>query len=121
MGSDKKLGMSWTQLKEEGRDAFEAAKSISKHLPDLYFNMQEDFKARATIFIFHSVSDAQQLMEKYIIYGEKKVEFYQTVRYEENGTIIDIPSYRGCRYYIPHKINQCTTGCARDDKRHKCM
>ncbi|OLY79056.1 hypothetical protein AYI68_g6883, partial [Smittium mucronatum] len=28
MGSDKKVGMSWAQFKDEGRGAFEAAKSV---------------------------------------------------------------------------------------------
>ncbi|OLY78908.1 hypothetical protein AYI68_g3188 [Smittium mucronatum] len=67
MGSDKKVGMSWVQFRDKGRGFFEAAKSISKNLPNLYFNMQEDFKARTTYFVFHSISDAHQLMEKYIM------------------------------------------------------
>ncbi|OLY77637.1 hypothetical protein AYI68_g8326 [Smittium mucronatum] len=57
-GSDKKIGMSWTQFRDEGRGACEVSKSISKHLPDLYFSMIEDFKVRATYFLFNSVVDA---------------------------------------------------------------
>ncbi|OLY79709.1 hypothetical protein AYI68_g6216 [Smittium mucronatum] len=93
-GSDKKVGMSWTQFRDEGRGAFEASKSISKHLPNLYFSMQEDFKVRTTYFIFHSVADAEELMKKYIIFDGKKIELYQTVRYEEKVTVINIPNYR---------------------------
>ncbi|OLY78949.1 hypothetical protein AYI68_g6991, partial [Smittium mucronatum] len=94
MGSDKKVGMSWAQFKDEGRGAFEAAKSVSRHLPNLYFSMQEDFKVRTTYFILHSLEDAQELMGKYIMYDGKKIEFYQTVRYEEKVTVVNIPSFR---------------------------
>ncbi|OLY85757.1 Autophagy-related protein 9, partial [Smittium mucronatum] len=93
-GSDKKVGMSWTQFRDEGRGAFEASKSISKHLPNLYFSMQEDFKVRTTYCIFHSVADAEELMKKYIIFDGKKIELYQTVRYEEKVTVINFPNYR---------------------------
>ncbi|OLY78686.1 hypothetical protein AYI68_g7258, partial [Smittium mucronatum] len=33
-------------------------------------------------------------MDKYIIFDGKKVEFYQTVRYEERVTVINIPNFR---------------------------
>ncbi|OLY85418.1 hypothetical protein AYI68_g391 [Smittium mucronatum] len=83
MGSDKKIGMSWARFKDEGRGAFEVSKILSKHILDLYFNNQEDFKVRKPYFVFHSISDAQQLMEKYIIYEGKRFIFYQTFRYKK--------------------------------------
>ncbi|OLY77882.1 hypothetical protein AYI68_g8084 [Smittium mucronatum] len=72
-GSDKKIVMSWAKFRSERCEAFEASKSISKHISDIYFSMQENFKAKTTYFIFHSVADAEEPMKKYIIFDGKKI------------------------------------------------
>ncbi|OMJ14083.1 hypothetical protein AYI69_g8735 [Smittium culicis] len=66
MGSDRKVGMSWVQFKDEGHGAVEAIGIVSKHLVGTYYTIQEDFRNRVTYYIFHKVSDAEKLIKNFI-------------------------------------------------------
>ncbi|OMJ23292.1 hypothetical protein AYI69_g5029, partial [Smittium culicis] len=94
MGSDRKVGMSWVQFKDEGHGAVEAMEIVSKHLVGTYYTIQEDFRNRVTYYIFHKVSDAEKLIKNFICRQGIKIEFYQTVKFEEDITIINIPNFK---------------------------
>ncbi|OLY78449.1 hypothetical protein AYI68_g7502 [Smittium mucronatum] len=94
MGSDIKVGMSWAQFSNEGHGSVGTMKIISKNIMGTYCTIQEDFRARTTYFVFHKVQDAENLLEKYMAYDGKKIELYQTVRYEEDVAVINVPSFR---------------------------
>ncbi|OMJ15330.1 hypothetical protein AYI70_g7342 [Smittium culicis] len=95
MGSDRKVGMSWVQFKDEGHGAIKAMRIASKHLTGTYYTIQEDFRNRVTYYIFHKVSDAEKLIKNFICRQGVKIEFYQTVKFEKDITIINIPNFKG--------------------------
>ncbi|OMJ13567.1 hypothetical protein AYI70_g8414 [Smittium culicis] len=66
MGSERKVGMSWSKFKEKGHGAVEAMGFFSKHLTGTCYTIQEAFRSRVTYCIFHEVSEAQKLIKNFI-------------------------------------------------------
>ncbi|OMJ15325.1 hypothetical protein AYI69_g8230 [Smittium culicis] len=90
-GSDKKIGCDWTQFNGYHYDALE---TISKNLEGKYYVVQDDFRAKTTYYIFDEIEEANQLMAAKMTYFGEEIEFYQTVKYDEDVTIINIPNFR---------------------------
>ncbi|OMJ12137.1 hypothetical protein AYI69_g9543 [Smittium culicis] len=86
--------MSWIQFKDQGHCAVKAMVTVSKHLVGTYYSIQEDFRNIVTYYIFHKVSDAEKLIKNFICRQGIKIEFYQTVKFEEDITIINIPNFK---------------------------
>ncbi|OMJ09123.1 hypothetical protein AYI70_g11107 [Smittium culicis] len=76
-GSNMKVGCSWAQFKGNHIDAFE-----------------DDHRAGTTYMIFNNIKDANNLMSTKLVYNDKPIDLYQTVKIEEDITVVNIPNFR---------------------------
>ncbi|OMJ18828.1 hypothetical protein AYI70_g5114, partial [Smittium culicis] len=76
-GSDMKVGCSWAQFKGNHIDALE-----------------DDHRAGTTHMIFNNIKDANNLMSTKLVYNDKPIDLYQTVKIEEDITVVNIPNFR---------------------------
>ncbi|OMJ10200.1 hypothetical protein AYI70_g10471, partial [Smittium culicis] len=90
-GSDMKVGCSWTQFKGNHIDALEVIFSSPK---DVSYIRQDDHRAGTTYMIFNSIKDVNNLMSKKLVNNEKSIDLYQTVKIEEDITVVNIPNFR---------------------------
>ncbi|PVU95215.1 hypothetical protein BB560_005871, partial [Smittium megazygosporum] len=90
-GSDCKIGCSWDQF---GDNASDAVESICRQLFDLRMTMQHDRPSKSTYYIVKDEQAAERLLNGPLFYEGKKIEFFQTVHYEEEVMIITIPSFK---------------------------
>ncbi|OMJ18558.1 hypothetical protein AYI70_g5291, partial [Smittium culicis] len=72
-GSDMKVGCSWAQFKGNHIDALEVIFSALKDV---------------------SIKDASNLMSTKLVYNDKPIDLYQTVKIEEDITVVNIPNFR---------------------------
>ncbi|OMJ14383.1 hypothetical protein AYI70_g7909, partial [Smittium culicis] len=72
-GSDMKVGCSWAQFKGNHIDALEVIFSALKDV---------------------SIKDAKNLMSTKLVYNDKPIDLYQTVKIEQDITVANIPSFR---------------------------
>ncbi|OMJ24754.1 hypothetical protein AYI70_g1372 [Smittium culicis] len=104
-GSDMKVGCSWAQFKGNHIDALEV---IFSALKDVSYIRQDDHRAGTTYMIFNSIKDASNLMSTKLVYNEKPIDLYQTVKIEEDITVVNIPNFRDRRFdnnqYLPYGI-----------------
>ncbi|OMJ28579.1 hypothetical protein AYI69_g1942 [Smittium culicis] len=54
----------------------------------------DDLRAQTTYFIFEEDTGAKALLDLALVYNNKRIEFYETVKFEEDMTIISIPNHR---------------------------
>ncbi|OMJ09457.1 hypothetical protein AYI70_g10914, partial [Smittium culicis] len=59
-----------------------------------FYCVQEDLRAQTTYFIFDEDAGAKKLLSLALVFNGKRIEFYQTVKFEEDVTIISIPNHR---------------------------
>ncbi|OMJ15518.1 hypothetical protein AYI70_g7215, partial [Smittium culicis] len=71
-GSDMKVGCSWAQFKGNHIDALEVIFSALKDV----------------------LKDANNLMSTKLVYNDKPIDLYQTVKIEEDITVVNIPNFR---------------------------
>ncbi|PVU97811.1 hypothetical protein BB560_005719, partial [Smittium megazygosporum] len=90
-GSECKIGCSWDQF---GDNASDAVESICRQLFDLRMTMQHDRPSKSTYYIVKDEQAAERLLNGPLFYEGKKIEFFQTVHYEEEVMIITIPSFK---------------------------
>ncbi|PVV00286.1 hypothetical protein BB560_005339 [Smittium megazygosporum] len=90
-GSDCKIGCSWDQF---GDNAGDAVESICRQLFDLRMTMQHDRPSKSTYYIVKDQQAAERLLNGPLFYEGKKIEFFQTVCYEEELMTITIPSFK---------------------------
>ncbi|PVV03548.1 hypothetical protein BB560_001965 [Smittium megazygosporum] len=90
-GSECKIGCSWDQF---GDNASDAVESICRQLFDLRMTMQHDRPSKSTYYIVKNEQAAERLLNGPLFYEGKKIEFFQTVHYEEEVMIITIPSFK---------------------------
>ncbi|OMJ14844.1 hypothetical protein AYI70_g7641 [Smittium culicis] len=116
MGSDRKVGMSWSQFKDEGHGAVNTMGIVSKHFTGTYYIIQENFRNRVTYYIFHNVSNAEKMIKNFIYRQGIKIEFYQTEldiitmidiiksQLENSGEIKDISTLarKGTGEFLPY-------------------
>ncbi|OMJ17832.1 hypothetical protein AYI70_g5716, partial [Smittium culicis] len=90
-GSDMKVGCSWAQFKGNHIDALEV---IFSALKDVSYIRQDDHRAGSTYMIFNSIKDAKNLISTKLVYNDKPIDLYQTVKIEEDITVVNIPNLR---------------------------
>ncbi|PVU87038.1 hypothetical protein BB560_006564 [Smittium megazygosporum] len=90
-GSECKIGCSWDQF---GDNASDAVESICRQLFDLRMTMQHDRPSKSTYYIVKDEQAAERLLNGPLFYEGKKIEFFQTVHYEEEVMIITVPSFK---------------------------
>ncbi|PVV04411.1 hypothetical protein BB560_001096, partial [Smittium megazygosporum] len=90
-GSECKIGCSWDQF---GDNASGAVESICRQLFYLRMTMQYDRPSKYTYYIVKDEQAAERLLNGPLFYEGKKIEFFQTVHYEEEVMIITIPSFK---------------------------
>ncbi|OMJ15127.1 hypothetical protein AYI70_g7476, partial [Smittium culicis] len=90
-GSDMKVGCSWAQFKGNHIDALEV---IFSALKDVSYIRQDDHRAGTTYMIFNSIIDTNNLMSTKLVYNDKPIDLYQTVKIEEDITVVNIPNFR---------------------------
>ncbi|OMJ20713.1 hypothetical protein AYI70_g3940, partial [Smittium culicis] len=90
-GSDMKVGCTWAQFKGNHTDALEVIFSVLK---DMSYIRQDDHRASTTYMIFNSIKDANNLMSTKLVYNDKPIDLYQTVKIEEDITVVNIPNFR---------------------------
>ncbi|PVV00988.1 hypothetical protein BB560_004611, partial [Smittium megazygosporum] len=78
--SECKIGCSWDQF---GDNASDAVESICRQLFDLRMTMQHDRPSKSTYYIVKDEQAAERLLNGPLFYEGKKIEFFQTVHYEE--------------------------------------
>ncbi|PVV00805.1 hypothetical protein BB560_004800, partial [Smittium megazygosporum] len=72
----------------------DAVESICRQLFDLRMTMQHDRPSKYTYYIVKDEQAAERLLNGPLFYEGKKIEFFQTVHYEEEVMIITIPSFK---------------------------
>ncbi|OMJ16304.1 hypothetical protein AYI70_g6698, partial [Smittium culicis] len=90
-GSNMKVGCSWAQFKGNHIDALEV---IFSALKDVSYIRQDDHRAGTTYMIFNNIKDANNLMSTKLVYNDKPIDLYQTVKIEEDITVVNIPNFR---------------------------
>ncbi|OMJ18682.1 hypothetical protein AYI69_g6911 [Smittium culicis] len=90
-GSDMKVGCSWAQFKGDHIDALEV---IFTALKDVSYIRQDDHRVGTTYMIFNNKEDANTLMSTPLVYSDKPIDLYQTVKIEEDITVVNIPNFR---------------------------
>ena len=90
-GSDTKIGCSWDQF---NGDKHEAMLEVCRQLGDFTVGLQHDNYAKSSYFLLEDVNDAKEFMNQEIYVNDKKVEFYQTVKYAEDVTVIKVPNFK---------------------------
>ncbi|OMJ19683.1 hypothetical protein AYI70_g4575 [Smittium culicis] len=90
-GCDMKVGCSWAQFKGNHIDALEV---IFSALKDVSYIRQDDHRAGTTYMIFNSIKDASSLMSTKLVYNDKPIDLYQTLKIEEDITVVKIPNFR---------------------------
>ncbi|OMJ11834.1 hypothetical protein AYI70_g9464 [Smittium culicis] len=86
-----KVGCSWAQFKGNHIDALEV---IFSALKDVSYIRQDDHRAGTTYMIFNIIKDASNLMSTKLVYNDKPIDLYQTVKIEEDITVVNIPNFR---------------------------
>ncbi|OMJ13193.1 hypothetical protein AYI69_g9097 [Smittium culicis] len=89
--SDRKIGCSWQQFEGDHEGAFNF---IMRSLIGDFYCVQEDLRAQTTYYIFDEDASAKKLLSLALVHNGKRIEFYQTVKFEEDVTIISIPNHR---------------------------
>ncbi|OMJ17284.1 hypothetical protein AYI70_g6073 [Smittium culicis] len=89
--SDMKVGCSWAQFKGNHIDAHEV---IFSALKDVSYIRQDDHSAGTTYMIFNSIKDANNIMSTKLVYNDKPIDIYQTVKIEEDITVVNIQNFR---------------------------
>ncbi|OMJ12799.1 hypothetical protein AYI69_g9259 [Smittium culicis] len=110
-GSDMKVGCTWAQFKGDHIDALEV---VFTALKDVSYIRQDDHRAGTKYTIFNNKEDADSLMATLLVYNDKPIALYQTVKIEEDITVVNIPNFRDVgiepmrrfdnNQYIPHGI-----------------
>ncbi|OMJ18322.1 hypothetical protein AYI70_g5417 [Smittium culicis] len=90
-GSDMKVGCSWAQFKGNHIDAIEV---VFIALKDLSYIREDDHRSGTTYMIFNSIKDLNNLMSTKLVYNDKPIDLYQTVKIEEDITVVNIPNFR---------------------------
>ncbi|OMJ25528.1 hypothetical protein AYI70_g834, partial [Smittium culicis] len=90
-GSDMKVGCSWAQFKGNHIDALEV---VFIALKDVSYIRQDEHRAGTTYMIFNNIKDANILMSTKLVYNDKPIDLYQTVKIEEDITVVNIPNFR---------------------------
>ncbi|OMJ16119.1 hypothetical protein AYI70_g6807 [Smittium culicis] len=91
-GSDLKIGCAWPQFKGHHIDAIDR---VEDSINWTYHTRHDDQIAKATYFIFDKIEDATKFMSLKLDYGNKQIDRCQTVKPEEDITVINVPNYRG--------------------------
>ncbi|OMJ08219.1 hypothetical protein AYI69_g11156 [Smittium culicis] len=86
-----KVGCSWAQFKRDHIDALEV---VFTALKDVSYVRQDDHRAGTTYMIFNNKEDANDLMATQLVYNYKPIDLYQTVKIEEDITVVNIPNFR---------------------------
>ncbi|OMJ24428.1 hypothetical protein AYI70_g1588 [Smittium culicis] len=86
--------MSWGQFKDKDHGAIKAMGIVSKHLEGTHYTIQGYFRNRVTYYIFHKESEAEKLIKNLIYRQGIKIEFYQTLEFEKDIKIINIPNFK---------------------------
>ncbi|OMJ13937.1 hypothetical protein AYI69_g8792 [Smittium culicis] len=86
-----KVGCSWAQFKGDHIDALEV---VFTALKDVSYIRQDDHRAGTTYMIFNNKEDADSLMATLLVYNDKPIDLYQTVKIEEDITVVNIPNFR---------------------------
>ncbi|OMJ23273.1 hypothetical protein AYI70_g2377 [Smittium culicis] len=89
--SDMKVGCSWAQFKGDHIDALEVIFSALKYVS---YIRQNDHRAGTTYMIFINIKDANNLMSTKLVYDDKPIDLYQTVKIEEDITVVNIQNFR---------------------------
>ncbi|OMJ14911.1 hypothetical protein AYI69_g8388 [Smittium culicis] len=89
-----KVGCSWAQFKGDHIDALEVVFTALKNV--LYIR-QDDHRAGTTYMIFNNKEDANTLISTPLVYSDKPIDLYQTVKIEEDITVVNIPNFRDVR------------------------
>ncbi|OMJ25858.1 hypothetical protein AYI70_g603 [Smittium culicis] len=90
-GSDLKIGCAWPQFKGHHIDAIDR---VEDSINWTYHTRHDDQIAKASYFIFDKIEDATKFMTLKLDYGNKQIDLYQTVKPEEEITVINLPNYR---------------------------
>ncbi|OMJ17860.1 hypothetical protein AYI69_g7264 [Smittium culicis] len=90
-GSDLKIDCAWPQFRGHHIDAIDR---FEDSINWTYHTRHDDQIAKATYFIFDKIEDATKFVSLKLDYGNKQIDLYQTVKPEEDITIINVPNYR---------------------------
>ncbi|OLY79405.1 hypothetical protein AYI68_g6530, partial [Smittium mucronatum] len=88
-GSDRKVGCSWSQFRGNHGNGIEY---VSRSISEINHMRKDDHRAKVTYFIFDFDSDSNDFMSKKLVFADRKVDLYQTVRMEQDIVIINIPN-----------------------------
>ncbi|PVU91933.1 hypothetical protein BB561_004134 [Smittium simulii] len=89
--SDKIIGCSWDQF---ATDTVAAINYAINFISSTYIVIQQDKILRTTYFNFNNVKDAEKIISAAIVYDDRLVDVYKTVKLEEGTQIITIPSFK---------------------------
>ncbi|OMJ10524.1 hypothetical protein AYI70_g10276 [Smittium culicis] len=89
--SNMKVGCSWAQFKGDHIDALEV---VFTALKEVSYIKQDEHRAGTTYKIFNSIKDAENLMSTKLVYNDKPIDLYQTVKIEKDITVVNIPNFR---------------------------
>ncbi|OMJ18031.1 hypothetical protein AYI70_g5606 [Smittium culicis] len=90
-GSDLKIGCAWPQFKGNHIDAIVRVEDSINWT----YHTRNDYQiAKASYFIFDKIEDATKFITLKLNYGNKQIDLYQTVKPEEDITVINVPNYR---------------------------
>ncbi|OMJ23461.1 hypothetical protein AYI70_g2255 [Smittium culicis] len=90
-GSDLKIGCAWPQFKGHHIDAIDR---VEDSINWTYHTRHDDQIAKASYLIFDKIEDATKFMALKLDYGNKQIDRYQTIKPEEDITVINVPNYR---------------------------
>ncbi|OMJ29290.1 hypothetical protein AYI69_g1216 [Smittium culicis] len=90
-GSDMKAGCAWAQFKGDHIDALEV---VFIALKDVSYVRQDDHRAGTTYMILNNKEDANAIMATLLVYNDKPIDLYQTVKIEEDTNVVNIPNFR---------------------------
>ncbi|PVU85956.1 hypothetical protein BB561_006859, partial [Smittium simulii] len=90
-GSDKIIGCSWDQF---ATDTVAAIDYVTNFVGNTYIVVEQNKITRTTYFNFSNVKDAENFYTVAIVYNDRLVDLYQTVKSEGGTQNITIPSFK---------------------------
>ncbi|OMJ29255.1 hypothetical protein AYI69_g1250 [Smittium culicis] len=86
-----KIGCSTAQFNGDHIDALEV---VFTALKGVSYIRQDEHRAGTTYMIFNNKEDENTLMSTPLVYSDKPIDLYQTVKIEEDITVVNIPNFR---------------------------
>ncbi|OMJ09460.1 hypothetical protein AYI69_g10649 [Smittium culicis] len=85
------VGCVWAQFKGDHIDALEV---LFTALNDMSYIRQDDHRAGTSYMILNNKKDANDQIATLSAYNDKSIDLYQTVKIEEDITVVNIQNFR---------------------------